>query len=208
MNVTRDRWQAAQLAELNCWSTGDGANMCNDRNIDHMRRFRCYDAIDSFYFPAAIELGCGPFTNMRFIRPVVAGIGEIHLLDPLASDYYGHKWCRYGELGEPTVHHCSIEDFVAPRKYDLVVMINVMAHCMDSEAVFAKVLEIMEPHGVLIFHESTCPANDEMHPLNTLPADEILNWVANNFTTQMCEEYKDLMDQKGRRDFYVIGQRR
>ena len=208
MNVTRERWLDAQRAELRCWSDETGGNMSNDRNIDHAYRFKSYAALDSIYFPAAIELGCGPFTNMRFIKPAVAGIGEIHLLDPLASVYMvEHKWCRYSELGEPTMHHCAIEDFVSPRKFDLVVMINVLAHCMDSGAVFDKILEIMEPHGVLVFHESTSPEGNEMHPLGATPADEILGWAAHNFSPIVAEEYKGLMGQPGRRDFYIIGQR-
>ena len=92
VKVDHDRWLEAQRYERRTWMEGIAA--MSDRNEDHEVSFNRYQALDGKSFASAIELGCGPFTNMRKILSHCS-IGEIHLLDPLANDYLEHPFCRY-----------------------------------------------------------------------------------------------------------------
>jgi hypothetical protein len=44
-----------------------------------------------------------------------------------------------------------IETFQTDLRFDLVVMINVIQHCQDAEAVFGRVLEITLPGGLFVY---------------------------------------------------------
>ncbi len=93
VKVSLERWQKAQLAEHEHWMVfGIGAS--NDRNDEHFIGFNNYETLQGMPFGSAIELGCGPFTNMRMIGKV-CDIDECALLDPLIEDYLAHPHCRY-----------------------------------------------------------------------------------------------------------------
>lgn len=91
--VNEQRWSEAQEYERNTWLKIRRFAR-SDRNEDHRRRFLDYDVIRGRHFEHAIELGCGPFTNLRYILQCCQ-IDEVHLLDPLATDYLGHPFCTY-----------------------------------------------------------------------------------------------------------------
>ena len=86
------RWEEAQRYERRTWMEGIAA--MSDRNEDHEDRFGGYGVLAGKKFTNAIELGCGPFTNMRKILRHCE-VDFIHLLDPLARDYLDHPFCRY-----------------------------------------------------------------------------------------------------------------
>ena len=168
--VDRARWEEAQRYEKRTWmDLNRGA--VEDRNQVHAARFAGYEALAGRRFERAIELGCGPFTNLRLILEV-ADVGEVHLLDPLARDYLAHPGCRYrtGTLsaeprhpgarfrvgvGRPvTLEACAIEDYRPRGRFDLVVMVNVLEHCLDAEAVLRRVDELVAPGGTFVFHDT------------------------------------------------------
>jgi SAM-dependent methyltransferase len=93
IKVDHSRWEEAQRYEKRTWMEKGKGNF-NDRNEYHRERFAHYSALQGKEFIRAIELGCGPFTNMRFINKECT-IREIHLLDPLLSAYYRHPFCQY-----------------------------------------------------------------------------------------------------------------
>lgn len=97
--VERERWEEAQLFELTSWLRR-GTRRSDDHNHLHAQRFAGYSSIRGRKFARGIELGCGPFTNMRVILEQ-ATVGEVHLLDPLVEKYLEHPFCRYanGRLG-------------------------------------------------------------------------------------------------------------
>jgi len=90
--VNKERWQEAQRYERRTWM--DGIAAMSDRNESHEECFNEYQALEKKTFASAIELGCGPFTNMRRIL-THCSVGDLHLLDPLANDYLDHPYCRY-----------------------------------------------------------------------------------------------------------------
>ena len=93
--VTQERWNNAQEAELNHWMV-KGIKAKNDRNDKHYFGFDGYRVLRGKTFNTAIELGCGPFTNMRFIG-FVCNINKCALLDPLADKYLNHAYCSYND---------------------------------------------------------------------------------------------------------------
>lgn len=91
--VPRERWAMAQKAERKHWMV-NGLGVSDDRNYDHAAGFDHYSALKGLAFSRAIELGCGPFTNLRVIADMCR-IEECDLLDPLVEDYLRHPGCRY-----------------------------------------------------------------------------------------------------------------
>jgi len=97
--VEKSRWEEAQRYERTTWM--QNAWLLNsDRNEYHRERFANYAAIQNMHFQRGIELGCGPFTNVRLILEQ-CHIEHLHLLDPLLPEYLAHPFCRYrdGKFG-------------------------------------------------------------------------------------------------------------
>jgi SAM-dependent methyltransferase len=202
--VDEVRWREAQHYERKTWLER-GRSTVDDRNRFHRLRFAGYSSLAGVGFERAIELGCGPFTNLRLILDV-AHASHVHLLDPLITDYVSHPLCRYrhGRLGgllgfgtpdalrswrsplaqlretvnslavggvrgrQVQLEHSTIEDFVTPFKFDLVVLINVLEHCRDADMVFAKIWEILTPKGIFVFHDKFFPSRTIAGSLATL----------------------------------------
>jgi SAM-dependent methyltransferase len=86
--VSYSRWKEAQDAECNQWLV-NGITANDDRNIIHLKKFDNYSSISGLHFKNAIELGCGPFTNISLILNFLS-VKEISLLDPLINEYLNH----------------------------------------------------------------------------------------------------------------------
>jgi SAM-dependent methyltransferase len=93
VKVTEKRWRSAQTAERKHWMVL-GINGEDDRNEEHSAAFNNYQALGGATYNAAIELGCGPFTNLRLIANHCS-INACSLLDPLIKDYLNHPHCAY-----------------------------------------------------------------------------------------------------------------
>ncbi len=252
--VDRDRWLEAQTYERNTWMKR-GRDARDDRNREHMARFVGYRSLAGRHFNRAIELGCGPFTNLRFILGA-ATIDHVHLLDPLALDYVKHPHCRYrgGKLGgvrragldsgwrnlrfafselaasiraggirgrAVEIHATPIEDLETAVRFDLVVMINVIEHCRDIDAVFGKIDEILTPGGFFVFQDKfLSPGNvqevladvyDAGHPLR-LQRSIVDEFLDARFDVEFRSEFRDANRFAGRSwettAVYFVGRRR
>ena len=93
LRVPKTRWREAQHYERDTWLVANAA-AADDRNIEHERGFGGYGALTGRRFAHAIELGCGPFTNLRVIARHCI-IDQCSLLDPLIEDYLRHPHCMY-----------------------------------------------------------------------------------------------------------------
>jgi predicted O-methyltransferase YrrM/ubiquinone/menaquinone biosynthesis C-methylase UbiE len=157
INVPLTRWEEAQRYERKTWME-QNLNAVDDRNLFHTANFENFQALNGLKFENVIELGCGPFTNLRVILPLVQGEGQVDLLDPLVRDYILHPNCAYrsGEIaGRPVRLFASpIEQFLPDKQYDLVVMINVLEHCYDIPLIFKKVSAMLKPGGIFVFSDS------------------------------------------------------
>ncbi|MEZ4223833.1 MAG: class I SAM-dependent methyltransferase [Polyangiaceae bacterium] len=254
LRVDRQRWQEAQEYERTAWLT-HGARQSDDRNHHHLERFAGYSLIPKRQYTRGIELGCGPFTNMRLILERVQ-IGEVHLLDPLIGEYLNHPFCRYtngrlggvggilnpraalgwrrpverlrdarnrvrvgGLRGKPvTLHRCGIEDFESTLKFDFVVMINVIEHCRDAEAIFEKIEGMLEPGGIFVFEDKVYHADavgsqigttfDAGHPL-AVDVAVLESFLSRSYDPLMHATYREVVSGgRSKQSLYFIGKKR
>jgi hypothetical protein len=252
VKVTQDRWMEAQSGEYTAWME-QGRGSSSDRNEDHFKGFDDYSALKSLRFVNAIELGCGPFTNLRIIGKI-CDIDCCTLLDPLVNHYLSHPHCSYSkdflylETKNPILRNIdrfhpkyfrklqdllnmripvkeiissSIELMPEGRHYDLVVLINVLEHCYDAEAIFKKILEITSVGAILVFHEKMYRHEDvisdsarffgAIHPLK-VDRSVITAFLENNFTgiyrveNNVSDRFCDLLLKW--KNIYFIGRRK
>jgi len=113
-SISQKRWEIAQSFEKKQWMA-IGAHSKDDRNFQHMLDFDNYNLLSGRIFNHAIELGCGPFTNLRLIGQVCK-ITQCTLLDPLIESYLQHPNCSY----DRRVLHCadsSLAQFLSTPKF-------------------------------------------------------------------------------------------
>jgi len=159
--VSVDRWKEAQEYEKQTWCFSEARGMSTDRNEDHMNIYGGYSLLNLHLNDSVkmIELGSGPFTNLRLIIPqIYKKIKKIDLLDPLIHDYIKHTHnCTYksGYLASRKVGLISsaIEDFETTEKYDLIVMMNVLEHCRDIDLIIKKIKDMMHENSIFLFHD-------------------------------------------------------
>lgn len=190
IRVPVQRWELAQIAEGKHWME-KGLDISDDRNTEHYLGFDRYSVLRGRLFATGIELGCGPFTNLRIIADICQ-VSECTLLDPLIEDYLNHPNCAYTRtalsvenmretlflkrartrlcrrfpvlrrwLQRPssrTIPVCQIlaspiEHMPTDRQYDLTILINVIEHCYEIQEIFTRILAIMKPGAVLVFHD-------------------------------------------------------
>jgi SAM-dependent methyltransferase len=257
VRVPKQRWQQAQRYERDTWLVANAA-ASDDRNMTHETAFGGYAALAGRTFHDAIELGCGPFTNLRIVARRCK-IERCSLLDPLIREYLNHPHCTYDEhalrTGETALGHTlgttrigrgvrrvlrstfpslvqarvpvaellptPIEEMPSPRRYDLVVIINVLEHCFDATTIFEKILDVLPPGGVLVFHDKLFePAEieddvrirfDAGHPLR-VARPVIESFVNDHFTPlyrrieKVADEFEDI--DLTRDGIYFIGERK
>ena len=159
--VSADRWKLAQDAERHHW-LDLRPHLREDRNTDHAFLYDRYSVLTGRTFENAIELGCGPFTNMALIAQRCT-IKRLTLLDPLIEDYMRHPNCLYrdgalslpGGVRVPVAERVAlpIEQFQPQARYDLVVMLNVIEHCYNVPVIFRKIWDMTVPGGLVLFHD-------------------------------------------------------
>ena len=256
VRVPKQRWQQAQKYERDTWLVANAA-ASDDRNTAHEAGFGGYAALGSRVFRRAIELGCGPFTNLRIVARHCR-IERCSLLDPLILQYLDHPHCRYDRksllIGETSlgrtlgtsrigrglrrlvraVFPSAVEqrlpivqllpmpiEEMPGGSYDLVVMINVLEHCFDATAIFDKILRILTPGGVLVFHDKLFDPGeieadvrtrfDAGHPLR-VARPVIEAFVEKNFAPlyrkagKVQDEFEDI--DLSREGIYFIGERK
>jgi SAM-dependent methyltransferase len=223
IEINIDRWKEAQRYERRAWMEGYGRSAQEDRNSKHKRDFSNYAVIQGMYFDKAIEIGCGPFTNMVHILKYIK-CGVVTLLDPLSNDYLSHPHCTYkhkhlgGWFGKK-VHIVAepIENFAGNYVFDLVVMINVLEHCFSAPKVFERIISLTAPGGILIFHDKLIPSDamavivqkiyDAGHPLRVAKA-EILEFLSRNYDELFSRHVAIPSDAYTFDSIYFIGRKR
>lgn len=216
IKIPIERWKKAQIAERNHWMKLS-LKATDDRNYEHQQYFKNYSAISTYHFKNTIELGCGPFTNLRLIGRICQ-IEKCSLLDPLLNEYLLHPHCTYNKeklliddnnkiIIDELINN-SIEEIETDKKYDLVVVINVFEHCFDVELCFKKILSILKSGGCLIFHDRYYDhlivtkqvemIYDAAHPLKI---DKLMlnDFLSKNFETlfsDIIEKTFDFMNEK------------
>jgi SAM-dependent methyltransferase len=177
--VPQERWRKAQEAELAAWrrqSTWHHALLHSALNALGIRKTKAgddwnqwwYDQFDGYrvlpdQFQNAIELGCGPYTNIRLIRRG-RFIGSVVCSDPLALHYLrlARGWLETEHArGTIVLDAHPIEECTFPDgSFDLVVLINVLDHVRDAMACLDVVTRIAKPDGFLILGQDLSDKDD------------------------------------------------
>jgi len=119
----------------------------------------------------AIEVGCGPYTNIRLIQER-CGTRHLMLSDPLIRTYVHFKLTYVADLYKRAA--CVLDDHpleelpFADDYFDLAVMINVLDHVKDAPACMDNLIRVIKPGGWLILGQDL--SNDE--DAAALEADE------------------------------------
>lgn len=226
----KKRWEEAQHYEKLIWMK-ELNNADNDNNFYHRDNLDKYKYLENMKFENAIELGCGPFTNIVHISKETE-INNVDLLDPLITNYLNHKNCNYdnnylyqkGLLGNKIpakLHHTPIEEFRSEKKYNLIVIINVLEHCYNADLIFSKILELSKKDTILVFGDKLYNKKnildnlkkkyDAGHPLK-IDESEIKSFLEKNFNPIMYKYFHTKNTKNGMDtsydSYYYIGKRK
>ncbi len=194
LQVDSSRWQEAQRYERKTWME-QNLGALDDRNEFHKQQFGNYSTIARRQFDNVIELGCGPFTNLRLILPLVKVTGQIDLLDPLIDSYLTHPHCTYPkhQLVSQSVRTLAspIECFTPAVKYDMVVMVNVLEHCFDIPRIFANIRALLKPEGVFVFADVTTTL-EALRATKTYDAGHPIRMIDSYLTSTLAQHYESL----------------
>ncbi|KKQ82697.1 MAG: Methyltransferase type 11 [Parcubacteria group bacterium GW2011_GWB1_38_8] len=115
------------------------------------------------HFSKALEVGCGPYTNMRIISKLKK-IDEIHCVDPLMDLYLSFKlnWlavmARKGKVHTYTGKGEKLE--FQDNTFDLVVCNNVLDHVEDANACLTEIHRVLQPGGYFVFGQDLSDERD------------------------------------------------
>jgi SAM-dependent methyltransferase len=177
--ATRERWLEAQKFELGVWSRRHSwyrrslarcgewlglrtTSVYDDWNAWWRQHFQEYQLIPTT-LNNVIELGCGPYTNLRLILENRAA-NHIVCSDPLARHYIKLPGCWLSEQydrGAIVVDDHPIEECPFGDDYfDLVVLINVLDHVQDAWQCLDTAIRITKPGGQLVIGQDLTDSED------------------------------------------------
>jgi SAM-dependent methyltransferase len=188
--VSTDRWHAAQHWEEQHWIGAQRARAKYGKNyiwrflrlLKLVPRYRGDDwnlwwskQFDDYAFlPASVEngleVGCGPYTNMRLILERCR-VKHLVLSDPLIRTYVKFKLTMVAAMYKNA--ECALDDHpleelpFADNYFDLSVMINVLDHVQDAGRCMENLLRCTRPGGVMILGQDLSNNED----LDALQAD-------------------------------------
>jgi 2-polyprenyl-3-methyl-5-hydroxy-6-metoxy-1,4-benzoquinol methylase len=215
--IDSKRWETAQKYEKLTWMRNN-LSAKDDRNNEHLSRFENLISLSEYNskIENVIELGCGPFTNLRLFKNF-SNINNITLVDPLINEYLNHPNCTYKNqiLNGKKVEliPSSIETLSIDKKYDLVIIINVIEHCFDVDKIFEKIYSLLKDGGILIFSDVYFKDVPELlnniydagHPLRL--SEQKINTFIQKFTEVYSKRFHNLYNQDWRNDLYFIGKK-
>jgi predicted O-methyltransferase YrrM len=218
ISVSKERWREAQQYERKTWME-QGISAFDDRNHDHLKQFNDYACLKNRQFESVLELGCGPFTNLRLILPLIQGVKKVTLLDPLIDSYLHHPNCTYKDgylSGFPIdVIPSTIEDYTLQEQFDLVVIINVLEHCYNVPQIFSSIIKLLKPNGILVISDVVVENQDVRatnvydagHPIR-IKEHYLKSYLEQNFSPLYWRKLYDAAQHSHRETcHYYIGSR-
>ncbi len=184
LEVSAERWQQAQEWEAAFWRSQNPAASRTltaraKRLVKRILGMRaaalgddwnhwwaeCFDGYRALpvRMERIIELGCGPYTNVRLILPG-RDVRCVVCSDPLVQDYlkFEERWLaqawRRGavEVDAHPIEECAM----ASNSFDLVVMINVLDHVRDALECVRQAARIARPGGWVVVGQDLSNAAD------------------------------------------------
>lgn len=201
--TTQEAWKAAQEAEFRGWTTM-WCGLVDDRPQEHRKNFDDYAALPKDCGDV-LEIGCGPFTQSIHVLDG-REYKSLTLTDPLAKRYREvHRRCTYRDgtvNGRPvTVEHLPGENLPYKEQFDTVIIINVLEHVLDADAVMDRAFEALRPGGYIVFGERDTPT--DWVPENEL--DKTLHPI--RLSSEWLAEQRGRYRQLFLNDDYFIGRK-
>lgn len=152
--VDNERWQKAQEYELATWLKHH-PDAVSDRDHEHAALFHNYVALPE-ELGDVLEIGCGPFTQVRYILQQGKKARSLSLSDPLIEHYKNHPNCTYWGL-RPSPHLIALpaEKILRKEQYNTIICINVLEHVCDAVKILENILAALRPGGHLVMGERT-----------------------------------------------------
>jgi ubiquinone/menaquinone biosynthesis C-methylase UbiE len=192
LSVDEHKWHDAQKFEKSVWISGNEKNSLlrivakfvrafrkSPKYFFELVRFRDFYAGDDWnlwwkdkfeeyrtlpkHVGKALEVGCGPYTNMRIISQFIK-IDEIHCLDPLMDLYLSFRlnWLAVmAKKGKVRTHTGKGEHLNFPdASFDLIVCNNVLDHVQDAEKCLSEIRRVLKPGGYFVFGQDLSDQED------------------------------------------------
>jgi len=181
LKVSKEEWQNAQKGELQIWLGEDSRGCNNDWNNWWFEKFEGYSTLPQ-KINRAIELGCGPYTNIKWILKTCKA-SEIYLSDPLIIQYSSmeHGWIKKAPLEYPAnfiMLNSPVEKISLAEvgHFNLVVMINVLDHVMDATICMDIAMKLVGKKGFIVIGQDLTNQDDERRigkdPLHPIRVDQ------------------------------------
>jgi len=191
-------WHKSLANEFSFWQS-DGMAI-DDRLHEHVQGFHGYKILP-LNIPSIVEIGAGPFTQIQYLLTPFRSIKRITLIEPNALNYMKLNNCAYrgGHLrGFPvSIVSESIETVIKQRRqsktsslerYSIVVSINVVEHVHDALEYFRGLYDLLDDHGLLVFHERWYDTPQEgdcvLYSAEDLHPIRITKWILDRFLEQ------------------------
>ena len=211
MTVPEERWSNAQEFERDIWVKSNQRNcylklllkfaravrkptmllnylkyrdfFCGDDwNYWWMREFESYRKLPRSA-ERALEVGCGPYTNIRLISQKCK-IKEIYCCDPLIYTYTTFKltWLS----AKFSRNRIKVFDYKCEKMkfgddyFDLVICINVLDHVQNAEKCLKEMLRMTQKGGVIVLGQDL---SDEEDLSNKMVRDDVGHPIKIHHTT-------------------------
>lgn len=183
IQVSKSRWEDAQEWELRYWQAQQGLYGKGFRRIIRRLKYMVWNVADKRHgddwnhwwaekfdnyiqipkeMDHAIEIGCGPYTNMRIISNGRKILYK-YCSDPLAYEYIkllGWLSDAYRKgliaLDAHPAEDCPFKSNL----FDLVVMINVLDHVRNAEDCVEQAIRITKPGGFFVLGQDLTEAEE------------------------------------------------
>lgn len=192
LSIDEEKWGNAQEFESACWVTDNQKNSRlsvvmkflralkkSPQHFFELLRYRDFYAGDDWNFwwkdkfdnyrllpkhiSKALEVGCGPYTNMRLISKLKS-VDEMHCVDPLMDLYKSFKLNWLAEMAKKgkifTYAGKGEELKFSDNSFDLVVCNNVLDHVQDAEACLSEIYKVLKPGGYFVFGQDLSNEED------------------------------------------------
>lgn len=165
--VSMERWKAAQESEARFAKSEAGSG--DDYNTWWAKNFNNYEDIAGMRFDNVLEVGCGPHTNVRIIRPKVFN-SRLFLEDPLIREYLNHRQILFWKktplqtlaaLPSTEITSHPLENLpYRDGMMDLVICINVLDHVSNFPACMYEMNRVLSKGGVIVIGQDLTNATD------------------------------------------------
>lgn len=162
----------------------------DDWNYWWMEKFENYKKLPDF-FEKALEVGCGPYTNIRLISKH-SKIKEIYCLDPLVEIYKSFKltWLSVNAAkNRIKTYQGKCENIKFSNDFfDLIICINVLDHVQDADKCLEEISRTVKRNGYLVLAQDLTNAKDLKNKNLPEDADHPIK-LHHNKLDMFCDKY-------------------